>query len=305
MSRTPIYRFANRCFYHGLLGLLAYRRASGAPSEAEATVGTEKVLVLACVALVANVGLLREPYLVRIGDVAGTASIVGAWLISQAFVGCGAMLWRLRVWLISPRRVSWRSCAGGGWAATRVAVTAAGLVATSWSVAEVRNLTGADFSISLARAGTVLGQAYNTLSISPPIDSWAPVGSLGFTGLTRYIYECTKSTDRVFVSGFFPRVYFYSGRGFAGGHVDFRPGYHSSMRHQRSAIRRLERQSVPIILMRSDLATYAPFLDAFLRQRYRVVSEVVPDPGSGLRPWVDRRHTPTGVYLPLNAPCYS
>ena len=122
--------------------------------------------------------------------------------------------------------------------------------------------------------------------------------------MTRYIHECTKPEDRLFIAGFFPDVHFYSARGFAGGQEDFNPDLHSSLRDQRMTIDRLERQSVPIVLIKRDLAQ-APFVDAYLRQRYRLVPHIDPENTQGLSLFVERRRAPTRVYTPLNTPCYA
>ena len=89
-----------------------------------------------------------------------------------------------------------------------------------------------------------------------------------------------------------------------GGQGDFNPDLHSSLRDQRMTIDRLERQSVPIALIKRDLAQ-APFVDAYLRQRYRLVPHIDPETTQGLSLFVERRRTPTRVYTPLNTPCYA
>ena len=166
--------------------------------------------------------------------------------------------------------------------------------ASAWNVEGLRiwlDRTGLDHGVSLARIRTLTIEAYRYLSISPPVDGWAPPGSQGLGGVTRYIRECTTPEDRVFIAGFFPDVHFYSARGFAGGREDFNPDLHSSLRDQRMTVDRLERQSVPIVLIKRDLKQ-APFVDAYLRQRYRLVPHIDPETTQGLSLFVERRRAP-------------
>ena len=293
------------------IGVLVWRRARGTLSLAVMPGETEKILVLALLALLVTFGMLRDPLAERIGDVAGITPIVGAWLMGLAFGGLGSIPRRLHGWWVAGvRQVSWRPLARAGSGAGRGVAAAAVLIVTCVSVWEIGRLqiwldsTGFGHGVSLARIRTLTIETYRYLSISPPVDAWAPSDSEGIRALTRYIHECTNPDDRLFIAGFFPDVHFYSARGFAGGQEDFNPDLHSSLRNQRLTIDRLERQSVPIVLIKRDLAQ-APFVDAYLRQRYRLVPHIDPETTEGLSLFVERRRAPTGVYTPLNTPCYT
>ena len=293
------------------IGVLVSRRARGTRSVAVIPGETEKILVLALLALCVNFGMLRDPLPARIRDVAGITPIVGAWLMGLAFGGLGSIPRRLQGWWTpGARQVSWRSLARAGRRAGCGVAAAAVLIVTCASVWNVEGFriwldrTGLDHGVSLARIRTLTIEAYRYLSISPPVDGWAPPGSQGLGGVTRYIRECTTPGDRLFIAGFFPDVHFYSARGFAGGREDSNPDLHSSLRDQRATIDRLERQSVPIVLIKRDLAQ-APFVDAYLRERYRIVPHIDPETTQGLSLFVERRRAPTRVYTPLNTPCYA
>ena len=206
------------------IGVLVSRRARGTRSVAVMPGETEKILVLALLALCVNFGMLRDPLPARISDVAGIAPIVGAWLMGLAFGGLGSIPRRLLGWWTAgARQVSWRSLARAGRGAGRGVAAAAVLIVTCASVWNVEGFriwldrTGLDHGVSLARIRTLTIEAYRYLSISPPVDGWAPPGSQGLGGVTRYIRECTTPGDRLFIAGFFPDVHFYSARGFAGG----------------------------------------------------------------------------------------
>ena len=293
------------------IGVLVWRRARDSVSLAVMPHETGKIVVLALLALLVNFGMLRSSLPARIGDVAGVAPIVGAWLMGLAFGGLGSIPRRLHGWWVAgARQVSWRPLAQAGRAAGRGLAAAAVLIVTYASVLEVggfRNWldrTGFDHGVSLDRIRTLTIRTYRELSVFPPEDPWAPLGTEELKALTRYFHECTTPEDRLFIAGFSPDVYFYSARGFAGGHDDFNPDLHSSLRDQRLTIDRLERQSVPIVLIKRDLAQ-APFVDAYLRQRYRLVPHIDPETTEGLSLFVERRRAPTRVYTPLNTPCYT
>ena len=205
------------------------------------------------------------------------------------------------------RGVRSRGREGGLVAGVAAAAVLVVTCASVWNVEGLRiwlDRTGLDHGVPLARIRTLTIEAYRYLSISPPVDGWAPPGSQGLGGVTRYIRECTTPGDRLFIAGFFPDVHFYSARGFAGGREDFNPDLHSSLRDQRMTVDRLERQSVPIVLIKRDLKQ-APFVDAYLRQRYRLVPHIDPETTQGLSLFVERRRAPTRVYTPLNTPCYA
>ncbi len=79
---------------------------------------------------------------------------------------------------------------------------------TAWSVG-----TNADGMTSLVTSGILTGPAgvRDRLAIvterlhARPVDNWAR-RSPGIGGLTRYVYECTASTDHLFVTWFAPQV---------------------------------------------------------------------------------------------------
>jgi hypothetical protein len=144
------------------------------------------------------------------------------------------------------------------------------------------------------------------LGTSPPIHAWAPVGSTGLKGLIRYVHECTKTTDRLIVTWLAPELFFYSGRPFAGGQKAFHHDHFSSPADQRVTLARLERQSVPIILV--DVSRYKEFEEKFapvhryILTRYTLAREF--DFGERYRILIDRRAIPSGTYAPLSLPCF-
>lgn len=277
----------------GVLLLKRYRpllRSDRLPFE------TPKILCAAFLAAGIDQGLFRHPLDARIGDVSAPAAVLGAWLLGQWLDPCR-----------TPQAFSW---AGGlrFWCALKIFV-AAGLVGVTWMAIVVTVDPIIGNSVILLGPRAVMGRVANVvkeLGTSPPIDAWAPVGSTGLKGLIRYVHGCTKPTDRLIVTWFAPELFFYSGRAFAGGQKAFHHDHFSSAADQRVTLARLERQSVPIVLV--DVGRYKEFEEKFaLVHRYLLAHYTIArefDFGERYRILIDRRAIPSGTYAPLSLPCF-
>ena len=297
--------------YHLFVGLpavaivvLLARRIRRGPVAERMPSEVPKIITAAALCLAADRILLRDPLDIRLADVAAPTAVIGAWLLGQ-WIGP----WSPRSARLGARRGA-RSIA---WAASR-AIAALALVGITWlSIAIVGELpsqvadTGIRFGprVAAARAAEVL----HDVTTSPPIEAWAPADSTGLRALTRYVHECSKPTDRLLVTWFAPDVYYYSGRGFAGGQLFWFASYQTSPREQQRSLDKLRAESVPIIIAKSD------GLEGFAKD-YRDVYEhivrnyrMVRDSGfGGQQPYqvlVDRRREPTGTYRRLSLPCFN
>ena len=290
------------------IGVVVYRRAlrretAGADEAA-------RIIALACLALLANVGMLRDPLDVRLADVLVLPAIVGAWLVGAA---CGSHGW---TW--ARLRDQWSALRAGN-SSTRSMAHAvirggSALVAIlGMGVACVAAASIGHFGLWIERAGFEEGvsaavvesvtDAHRGLSTSPPVDGWLPPSSRRLRPIVRYLHDCTNPTDRVFVS--LPDVAFFSGRGFAGGHGTYDQRLHTSLRSQRRTVERLQRQSVPVALLSGGMDAYPALVADHFRQWYRPVRTIEPLSFQGVTVLVDRRRVPSGHYAPLDAPCFS
>ena len=293
------------------IGLVIYRcarRRGGAAGADEAT----RIFGLACLAVLANVGLLRDSPDVRLADVVVLPAIVGAWLVG---VACGSLVgtWArlryqcsaLRAGDVSTRSVAHAVCRG---ASALVAIL--GLGAACVAAASLGHL-----GLKVERAGFEAGvsaavvkgvtDGHRALSASPSTVEWLTANSERLRPLVRYLHGCMSPTDRVFVSGLSSDVIFFSGRGFAGGHGTYRLRMHTSLRSQRQTVERLRRQSVPIVLLEGGTDAYPPLVAEHFSEWYRPVATIDPASFQGLTVLVDRRRVPSGHYAPLDAPCFS
>ena len=127
--------------------------------------------------------------------------------------------------------------------------------------------------------------------------------------LSLYINACTQPTDRVLVQAYMPQVLALARRAFAGGHADLRPGFFKTEEAQRLVLVRLQRQSVPIILLETEESLRGfrgsfPIVTAHIDEHYRLAATHVFDGRFGVSLFVRRDTEPKGTWEPLNWPCY-
>ena len=262
-----------------LLVLLAqWRRGTLTPFDG-ATIGTAAVLCL-----VIHQTLIRDSPDSRLPDVMGPTAVLGAWIAGMA--------WRSRrTWM-------------------RAAATVLGIV-TLWSAA-----TFGETSERLSSTGAPAGPAavmdrmrevIRHLQMRP-IDWYAPEGSSGVRGLTRYVLECTRPSDRVLTGSFEPQIAFYAERPFAGGQVYLRAGWHSSQKDQLTTIERMRQHRVPIVLFsvvtEPEIQQGFPLVYQYVRENYREAARAPFDGDREFSVFVNERLEPRSTYQALGLPCY-
>ena len=113
---------------------------------------------------------------------------------------------------------------------------------------------------------------FESYSTTPPIDGIAPRGTTGDRGLIRYVYECTRPDDRVWLLTDLFTFPYYSERRVVG-HIYWVAGLLSDPEHQRQTIAKVDTQEVPLILSAggqratSYLDSY-PLVREYVEQRY-------------------------------------
>ena len=100
--------------------------------------------------------------------------------------------------------------------------------------------------------------------------------SPAYRSLTEYVSSCTAPGSRILSLTFAPEVFFYSGRGFAGGQPALTAGYYKTDRDAEIMLRRVSQEDVPLVLMDSETAEemaqgYPRIVDA-VRSRYHEIS---------------------------------
>ena len=224
--------------------------------------------------LSADLALLRDPFEARIGDVAAPAVPLAAWLLAWLFRGDWA----------SPARHFVQSAAGAILLVTAVAIA-------PFATPIVSNAG----SLSLERLGA-----------APPSPALMP--STRMLGVVEYLRECARPHDRVLIAGFAPEVFFFAGRGFAGGMSVFFGGHWSSAGDQRTTIARLDAESAPLAIL--PIGDYGAFrrdfalIDAYLKTAYDEAAQSdMGNPEGEYRILLRRGADVTGRVPPNDLPC--
>jgi hypothetical protein len=154
-------------------------------------------------------------------------------------------------------------------------------------------------------------RALQNYATSPPIDGYAPAGVTGDKGLLRYVYDCTRTDDRVWILSDIYSFPYYSQRRPVR-HIYWSMGFQASPRMQRRTIEMLEQDEVPIIMGvggRRPLEFLEPYdlVHEYVDKRYRERIPLVEDKlERGLVIWMlfDSRRVPSGTHKPLELPCF-
>ncbi len=266
------------------------------PTRVLSTAG--HLVPLLVLAAMLNVGFLsRGSTNIRIADVGVTAAILLAWLIA-AFLGSDRHV-------LAPR------------VGARVLLYAGAVVVLCLTMLSANGL--AQGSRSLREAGFTRGPvelvkrarvAWNRLGIHPRTfarDEEQP----GILRIAGYVTACTSPTDRLFVLGHHPELYYFSDRRFAGGHAWLLPFYYSADADQARIVARLRNASVPIVLTETGAAYDEDYRQAFeqvhqyLEDEYMDAGEVEFGSPWPLRVLVRADLEPMRRYEPLDLPCFT
>ena len=213
------------------------------------------VIMAVVMQLFMNLTMLRDPLETRLRDVFMPAAVLTAYL-----AGCA---WRAA----ARSRIVW------GWRAV-VAAMLVLIVTAAGSVGEA--------TMRLARTGATDGidgvrQRLRTLrrTLSPPDHRTGRLAP-AYQPVVAYIKRCTRPDARLLTLTFAPELFFYTGRGFAGGQVSLSPGYFSRDRDASLLLQRLSSEDVPLVILDSQTQTEMlegyPRIGAFVRSRYHEVA---------------------------------
>ena len=252
----------------------------------------EKMFAAAVLMAVAHYALLRrEGYF---ADHAAAAAVLGACVLGHTFSAA-------RDGRRAPARTFSRAIA--------VAVLIVSIFAVNTYARPLGSLAELDDGLRGVWRRSV--DAFRSYSTSPPIDAYAPRGTTGDRGLVRYIYECTRPDDRVWLlTDLFTFPYYTERR--VVGHIYWVSGFLADAEYQRRTIARVDKEEVPIILAVGGreplqyLESY-PLVREYVAQRYRE-HYTVPQEGKPRDQvfWLltDSRRKPTGTYELFGLPCF-
>jgi hypothetical protein len=206
-------------------------------------------------------------------------------------------------WRCIDRPVMSRACALGASVAAAVTCALGASVAAAVTIA----LIAPDFWM-LATQGRVARIVEVQTSGAHPIEDWAPPGSVGMRGLTRWLHECPAPSDRVLVMGYHPQVFFYAERPFAAGMVVSYSSYFTDPASQRHAVSRLRQESVLIVITDSPrrLQDQYALIGAYVAGRFTLVAKSGFGDSESYEVLVDRsrRSVRTVRVADVSLPCF-
>jgi hypothetical protein len=262
----------------------------------------EKMVMVAVLTLVLDAGFLRSPLEARLADPSVPLVTLVAWL--------AVALPRL---LRSPESMRaslrpYRGLFGGIGAIAGVAIAAFLTIVISHDFyrrldkSSMTDRWGKPFE----RASNIAGQ----LRLEWNLSTWAANPQRpDLITLSLYVNACTSPEDRILVEAYMPQVLALARRAFAGGHADLRPGFFETEDAQRLTLSRLQRQSVPIILLDTDesLANFRksfPIIVSYIDEHYRLAATHVFDNRFGISLFVRRDREASRTWQPLGWPCF-
>jgi hypothetical protein len=261
-----------------------------------------KIGMVAVLALVLDAGFLRSPLEARLADPSVPLAILVAWLL----VAVARLLFVKNDLRPSVRGSARLARAGGLVAAVPLLfVFTAGMTNDFYDRIDKAGLTER-WGKGFERASIVANQVRQDWRL----ESWLTRPDRPeLYELAFYLNACTAPTDRVLVQAYMPQVLALARRAFAGGHADLRPGFFTSQSAQELTVARLQRQSVPIVLLEAgesyqNFRKSFPIVTAYLDATYRVAGEKEFDGRFGTTLLVRRDRQPNGTYAPLGWPCY-
>jgi hypothetical protein len=150
-------------------------------------------------------------------------------------------------------------------------------------------------------------------SRSSPLDAYAPPGTTNERMMVRYVHDCLRPQDRVWdTSVWFPLSYYSARR------PVWHPYWELGLLNEETAQRRflawLLHTSAPIVIVRDrpdepmDAFRLYPAVRAYVAEHYRQVTSDTFErfvlEADSIQVLVDRRRLPTGVFRPLDLPCF-
>jgi hypothetical protein len=253
---------------------------------------TATVAAIALMAMPMSVTLLRGGFQLdaRIPDAVVPAALLGAWLLGRLLQrNGGRQIWRLTV------------------AIAAMAVVTAVVV----RAADVRSQLDRMNVLAGGRAVAVRAQDL-WVRLHQPLagpDYQPSRYAAAMVPFIEYVQRCTTHRDRLLMTALFPEVYVMADRGFAGGHQAFMRSFYTSDADQQLMMARLERQSVPFVIVVNEwapeLLAEMPRLSRFIDMNYRPLVAIPVPETKGVEIYVDRRRVAGRSDSATGWPCFA
>lgn len=272
-------------------------RLRGVHESANVLRDPEYMVPLLVLAVLLNLGFMsRGSTNIRIPDVGVTAAVLLAWL-SAAFLGRDGRL-------IATGRVL-RSLARAA-AIVTLGLTVFSANGLAQGARTARDAGFTEGPLALVDRARSTWDALGANPAALTTDNDQP----GLLRIAGYVRACTASSDRLFVLGEYPLLYYFSNRLFAGGHAWLLPLYYTGDDDEARIIARLMAARVPIVITEDSPAydeDYRPVfeqIDAYFRREYREAGTIAYDGGRRLRVLVRTDVRPVRRYAAFDLPCF-
>ena len=258
-----------------------------------------KLGMVAVLGLVLDAGFLRSPLEARLADPSVPHAILLAWLCTVAAV------------MIALPRGQRPSMAVGSLLPRLAILTVIAAIVLAASCLATKDLKRRLEKATLTRSVTAAIER-EQITMTDLRESWRLTtwesrrDRSDLIALSMYLNACTTPADRVLVESYVPQVVAMARRGFAGGQADVRLGLFDAPNAQQLTVARLQRQSVPVILLDSAGAFRSdfPVVFAYVEAHYRRAGRRVFDARFPFDLYVRRDVRPRGTYAPFGWPCY-
>ena len=201
------------------------------------------------VQLAMNLSMLRDPLDTRARDVLVPAALLLAYLAGLVWLRPGIAQRSLVV------------------AALLAALASAASLGSAWDMLGRTQL--ADGVSGLRDRARTIRRRF-----APPDQRTGPRSAV-YQPVVEYIARCTAPGARLLTLTFAPELFFYSGRGFAGGQVSLSPGYFVTDEDATLLLSRVAREDVPLVILDSqterEMIDGYPRIGAHVTQHYREV----------------------------------
>lgn len=240
--------------------------------------------------------VLRYPIDTRIQDLSGVLTVAGGWTVVEL---C---------------RIARVSIAAGGPLRLAAAVSAAAMAIlfTTAAAASVSVLGKVGEQFRETRVTDGMNKVQERVAFIResgtvwPWDRFWPAGPL--PEAVRYLNACTDPLDRILLTWSAPEYYYFSRRGFAGGHaIPLPPRAFTSEDDQRRMLDRIVSERVPLVLINEtraeQFATAYPLLDRYVRDHYTPAGGLTIRDGSEITIAIKKDVVATGQYGEASWPC--
>jgi hypothetical protein len=251
----------------------------------------DRAMAIALVVMTAlvNMSFLRANLAERFGDAAVAVVLLAAWTAAAASAFGSAAARRLMIAV--------------------PAVLLIGVLGAFYVLADAaRELDTSGLSDSWGKIGRRYAAVRRDLGHLPPVQ-WSGDETESMLTAARYVAACTAPNDRVLVVGALHEVAVLARRRFAAGQAMFKLSLYTSVADQERAVRRLEQQSVPMIIAEHDdfeegFVSDYPLVASYVADHYRVAGTIAVDEEPRIRVLVESNRQAAHTDPQLGLPCF-